>query len=96
MKGSAAIRALDAERKLVDKLNAELFAETEGPQSDAWVSDEANARSLHQFFEFVDSHLFYSREASRVISGFLRKHRKLRRRAAAQAEASRLPGEDLA
>lgn len=78
------------EAQQVELLNAELFTSTEGVQGDAWISDEAGTDSVHEFFGFVESHLHYSRKASKIIAAFLRKHQKLRK--AAGRLALRKPG----
>jgi hypothetical protein len=75
------------EAQRIERLQAELFKTTEGPQGEAWISDESGAASLPEFFSFVESHLFYNREASRVIAAFLRKHRALKKKCAAIAPA---------
>lgn len=68
------------ERALVVKLNNELFNSVQGDQGESFVSDEAYTESLAQYFDFIEAQLFYSRESSKKIAGFLRKHRRLRKR----------------
>ena len=72
-----------SEAKRVQALNVELFQQTEGPQSDAWVSDESGTDSLAEFFSFVEGHLAANVEATKTIRAFLRKHRTIRRAALA-------------
>lgn len=67
-----------SEEKLMEQLNNELFEAVQGDQGEAQVSDCNYAANLSEYFNFVEAQLFYSREASRKMAAFLRKHRKLR------------------
>lgn len=64
----------------VRKLHAELFSETEMVQGEAWISDAADFETLEDFFAQIESHYFYSREASKTIRRFLHRHTALRRK----------------
>jgi hypothetical protein len=71
------------EEKRMELLNNELFNLVQGDQGEAHVSDCNYARDMAEFFDFVEAQLYYSREASRKMAGFLRKHRKLRQQVGA-------------
>lgn len=77
-KGLNAAQLAAAEENLVMALNSELFRVTEQVQGEAWISDDPGTRSLAEFFEFIEGFLLANREASNVISAFLRKYRRLR------------------
>ena len=77
-----------SEAKQIEKLNAEIFKASEPLQGDAWISDEAGVKTLTEFFDMVEGHLWANREASQAIAAFLRKHRSLRKAAGRAALAS--------
>lgn len=66
------------ERKLIEKLNNELFLSVEGDQGEGFVSDAAYTESLPEYFAFVEAQRFYTQEAAKKMTAFLRKYRKLR------------------
>lgn len=73
------VKSPPTEAQQVRSLHVELFNQTEGPQGDAWIADEAGTETLAEFFQFVDGHLAANIEATQAIKAFLRKHSKLRR-----------------
>ena len=88
------------EAQQVRSLHVELFEQIEGPQGDAWISDEAGTDSMKEFFRFVEGHLAANIEATQVIRAFLRKHSKVRRApagsyACVHAPAGKLEGATL-
>jgi hypothetical protein len=66
-----------SEAKLVEKLNNELFRMVEGDQGEGFVSDAAYTESLTEYLGFVEAQRFYTREAAKKMTAFLRKYRRL-------------------
>lgn len=64
----------------IRSLHAELLFDIENVQDMARVSDTANFENLGDFLKMVESKYFYSREVSKSIRRFLKKHVWLRRK----------------